>query len=73
MPRDPKRIEPMLDLIRDIWTKRPDLRLTQILVVAMDLGGEAVPRVFHYEDTRLYEDLKKRFPPDAKDYIHPKQ
>ena len=35
--RDPKRIEPILSLIREIWTKHPDLRLTQLIMNALNI------------------------------------
>lgn len=32
--RDPKRIQPMLEALKRIWTENPDLRLGQIIVNA---------------------------------------
>lgn len=34
--RDPNRIEPILTLIREIWYKNSDLRLTQLIMNALN-------------------------------------
>ncbi len=60
-PRDPKRIEPILELLREVWTAQPDLRLGQILVIAMKLG-EPVPRVFYCEDDVVERGLRGMLP-----------
>jgi len=50
--RDPERIERILDLIRIIWNKYPDLRLGQLLLNAQsDLS-------FHLEDEDLEAELR---------------
>jgi uncharacterized protein YihD (DUF1040 family) len=55
--RDPKRIEPMLDLIRTIWTRSPDLRLGQLISnTTVDVDDE--DRLYHIEDEELAEKLK---------------
>jgi uncharacterized protein YihD (DUF1040 family) len=49
--RDPKRIEPILSLIREIWTKHPDLRLTQLIMNALNINRDP----YYIED----DDLEK--------------
>ena len=51
--RDPKRIEPLLDQIKDTWEFVPDLRLGQLLCI---MAGE--DDVFNLEDDVLSERLK---------------
>lgn len=66
--RDPKRIEPMLELIRRIWVNSPDLRLTQLIVAAARTGVPC-PELFYLEDDKLHAklgDLAREFAiPDA--------
>ena len=50
--RDPKRIDEMLELIRQVWTKSPDLRLGQIIVGAV-APEQPCPEVFYIEDAEL--------------------
>lgn len=47
----------MLELIRRVWTKSPDLRLGQIIVGAVD-PEQACPEVFYIEDTELRSRLE---------------
>ena len=55
--RDPKRIQPMLDLIKQIWERSPDLRLGQLISNAtVDVDDE--DRLYHIEDEELAEKLK---------------
>jgi hypothetical protein len=56
--RDPARIDPMLSLIREIWTADPDLRLAQLIVNALR-PEEPCPQVFHAEDERLEAGLRE--------------
>jgi hypothetical protein len=58
--RDPKRIEPMLDLLKKVWMQSPDLRLSQLIVNAIR-QGEPAPQVFYAEDDRVAEGLKAYF------------
>ena len=51
--RDPKRIDAMLEVLRAIWTRHPDLRLGQIIMIA----GEK--SVFYCPDDEMLESLKK--------------
>lgn len=54
--RDPNRIGPMLELLRTIWEKRPDLRLGQLILNAV---GE--PKLYHAEDDFLAKRLKESY------------
>lgn len=55
--RDPARIEPMLDAIRQVWVRYPDLRLCQLIVNAVP-RTEPCPQVFYCEDDVLLERLR---------------
>jgi len=59
--RDPDRIEPTLDKIREFWKKHPDLRLAQIIVNAVGANRPTTqcPTVFYMEDDYLMEGLAK--------------
>ncbi len=54
--RDPERIEPMLETIKEIWKENPDLRLGQLLC-------NAVPEslIYYIEDEALIEAVKKYY------------
>lgn len=54
--RDPQRIEPMLDKLREVWLLNPDLRLGQIIVIATK-PKIPCPEVFHVEDNKLLKGL----------------
>lgn len=56
--RDPNRIEPILGLIRKIWYRAPDFRLTQLIMNALKMNSDP----YYVEDDKLkkaLEDLKK--------------
>lgn len=53
--RDPKRIEEILELIKEIWGNAPDLRLTQLIMNALNMNGDP----YYIEDTDLLISLKK--------------
>lgn len=55
--RDPARIEPTLDAIREIWIKHPDMRLGQLLWVSM--SGRSGPDLFSIEDEPLVARLQE--------------
>jgi uncharacterized protein YihD (DUF1040 family) len=55
--RDPKRIEPILRLLGEIWMQHPDLRLGQLLVCAIR-PSDPVPEVFYAEDDKLLDGLR---------------
>ncbi len=50
--RDPSRIDPLLEQIRDIWKQQPDMRLGQLMVV-MARPAVPCPDLFHLEDDQL--------------------
>lgn len=55
--RDPKRIEPLLALIKEIWEKAPDLRLLQLLLNVAGSDDTA----YHLEDHDLIDKLKRGY------------
>ena len=55
--RDPKRIPEILQVLGEIWTKYPDLRLGQIIDNASVESQSKAP-VFYIEDDDLLEGLK---------------
>lgn len=55
--RDLNRIEPMLQLLREVWMESPDLRLGQIIVNALR-PSDQVPVVFYAEDDKMAEGLR---------------
>ena len=55
--RDVKRIDVMLDRIREIWTKCPDLRFMQLIVNCI---GNELP--YHLEDDELLRMINKTYP-----------
>ena len=66
--RDPARIDRMLDLLREVWTRSPDLRLGQLIVNAVR-PHDPCPEVFSVEDTVLARRLERMLkqppaPPD---------
>ena len=52
--RDPKRIEPMLNMIKAIWVSAPDLRLLQLLLNSLPSDNMA----YYIEDDELEKALK---------------
>lgn len=59
-PRDPARIEPILDELRKAWQNQPDQRLGQLLKNVLRGAGIEVPPtpVFNIEDYKLYDALR---------------
>ena len=59
MMRDPKRIERMLEILKEIWSTNPDLRLGQIIVNATHRheDGNYDVSLFHMEDDNMEEAL----------------
>lgn len=51
--RDPKRIDTILSLIREIWHEMPDLRLTQLIMNALKMNSDP----YHVEDDKLEHAL----------------
>lgn len=52
--RDPKRIPVILEAIRVVWQANPDLRLTQLIVNALDARPNDI---FYVEDDVLLDGL----------------
>ena len=48
--RDPKRIEPTLDAVREFWEQHPSLRLGQIVTILATVAGK---EAFYVEDDDL--------------------
>ena len=56
--RDPARIDQVLDLLRQVWLRSPDLRLGQLM--ANGVGpAEPCPEVYSIEDTVLARRLER--------------
>jgi hypothetical protein len=55
--RDPARIDPLLDKLREAWIKEPDLRLAQLIVIAVK-PKTPCPDVFYTEDDKLLKGLE---------------
>ncbi len=51
--RDPKRIDTILSLIREIWQDMPDLRLTQLIMNALKMNSDP----YYVEDDKLEHAL----------------
>lgn len=56
--RDPARIDEILELLREVWTRSPDLRLGQLIVNAVRPQEPCLP-VFSIEDTVLARRLER--------------
>lgn len=56
--RDPNRILPILDAVREVWERDPDLRLGQLIVNAIR-PRHPVPEVFSAEDDRVVAGLAR--------------
>lgn len=54
--RDPHRIEPIVDLIEEVWKKHPDYRLGQLI---SNLLGPGRDDVFFTEDDRWEQLLRE--------------
>ena len=57
--KDPKRIDELLETVKSIWEKSPDLRLLQLLINSLiNIKSE----YFYYlEDKELIESLNKYY------------
>lgn len=53
--RDPARIKPIVDLIQDIWSTNPDLRLTQLIMNALGISHDP----YYVEDDELQSSLEE--------------
>lgn len=56
--RDPERIDRIVGLLRDVWSKVPDWRLTQLVINASDTRHDCGP-VFYLEDDELERRLQR--------------
>jgi hypothetical protein len=56
--RDSARIDQILGLLREVWTRSPDLRLGQLIVDAVR-PRDPCPEVFSVEDTVLARRLER--------------
>jgi hypothetical protein len=54
--RDPNRIPVVLDSLRQVWERHPDLRLGQLIVIATR-PDEPCQEVFNIEETELLAGL----------------
>ena len=54
--RDPKRIDYIIELIKQIWKKNPDLRLCQLIGNCFEPGDN-----YNVEDDILISMLKTRY------------
>lgn len=60
MPRDPQRIDPLLNNIKKIWATKPDLRLNQLLSILSKTYGDARGNdLFYFEDSDLEIAIEK--------------
>jgi len=55
--RDPKRIDRILKLIKEIWKNNPDLRLTQLIMNALQMNQDP----YYVEDDKLEKKLKEYY------------
>lgn len=51
--RNPDRIDPIVDRLREAWKANPDLRLTQLVWNLASSPGETAPRFYNTEDDDL--------------------
>lgn len=57
--RDPKRIDVIIQGIRDLWKKNPQLRFGQLIANAVSEDA-----LYFIEDARLLESLKRFYTAD---------
>ena len=55
--RDPKRIDRISKLIKEIWKNNPDLRLTQLIMNALQMNQDP----YYVEDDKLEKKLKEYY------------
>ena len=53
--RDPKRINRILGLIKTIWTNNPDMRLTQLIMNALEMNEDP----YYVEDDKIETKLRE--------------
>ena len=52
MPRDPKRISKILNILKQIWKMNPDLRLGQLILNAVNEED-----LYYMEDDKILEKI----------------
>ena len=57
IPRDPNRIDRMVELLREAWHLQPDFRLTQLIMVVSD-KTEVAGALWHTEDDTMEKKLQ---------------
>lgn len=63
--RDPDRINTVLEKIRQLWLRDPDMRLGQLLIAAVR-PKDPCPELFYIEESDLIEKLDEYFQRKAK-------
>jgi hypothetical protein len=53
--RDPKRIEPFMKTITDVWKKYPDLRFGQLILNVFPDNID----FYYVEDDKFFENIKE--------------
>ncbi len=56
IPRDPDRIDRMIELLRQAWHASPDMRLTQLIINVSDIHHDCGP-IYYLEDTEMEANL----------------
>jgi len=59
--RDPARIPQILDLIEEIWTDHPDLRLCQLIGNCFPVSMSGSSDLYYVEDDKLAKKLKETY------------
>lgn len=57
--RDPKRIPEILEAIREVWEAHPDLRLGQLITIALGPLKSNLVDIFMVEDKDLLLQIRK--------------
>ena len=64
MSRDPKRITPTLDIIKQIWKMHPDLRLSQLI---LNVKKPEEFDLYYVEDDELIKRITKLYSGDSQE------
>lgn len=56
-PRDPERIDRMIELLRAAWRLQPDWRLTQLIINATETTHDCSP-VYYLDDDAMERRLE---------------
>jgi hypothetical protein len=58
-PRDPQRIDRIIELLREVWHLSSDERLTQLIINAADVPYDSrLGSVFYLEDDQMEQRLR---------------